>query len=61
MFLQRPALIGGPILLGKKSLKDDAGNSTPLCSHPVTLGGMPAVELKDEEMKALIAYLQELK
>jgi ubiquinol-cytochrome c reductase cytochrome b subunit len=52
-----------PKLLGVGS-KYDAAKLEDLLRKPtdkMTAGGMPAVEIKDDEMKALIAYLQSLK
>ena len=52
-----------PKLIGVAARYDPA-KIEALLRHPtdkMTQGGMPAVELKDEDMKALIAYLQELK
>ncbi len=44
--------------------KYDSANIEALLRHPtdkMTAGGMPAVDIKDDEMKLLIAYLQSLK
>jgi len=52
-----PALIG----VGAKFSPDQLAN---LLHHPtakMTAGGMPAVDLPDPDLKALIAYLQSLK
>ena len=52
-----------PKLIGVGS-KYNAVKLEALLHHPtekMTQGGMPAVELKDDEMKALISYLQSLK
>jgi len=53
----------GPKLVGVGS-KYDAAKLEALLHHPtekMTQGGMPPVELKDDEMKPLISYLQSLK
>ncbi len=53
----------GPKLIGVGS-KYDAVKLEALQRHPtekMTQGGMPTVELKDDEMKLLISYLQSLK
>ena len=53
----------GPKLVGIGS-KYDAAKLEALLRHPtekMTQGGMPPVELKDDEMKPLISYLQSVK
>ena len=52
-----------PKLIGVGA-KYDAAKIEGLLRHPtdkMTAGGMPAVEVNDEDLKALVAYLQELK
>jgi cytochrome c1 len=46
------------------SAKYDATKLEDLIRHPtakMTAGGMPTADLKEDEMKQLIAYLQSLK
>jgi hypothetical protein len=52
----------GPKLIGVGK-KYDAAKLASLLTHPtpaMTAGGMPPVDLKPEELDALIAYLQSL-